>query len=425
MAPAEGPRPPLHADSIAVGHGYDPADAWGAAKPPIVLASTYVYSSARAAKELHQAFFDGPAKAPAGGPIARGFIYSRLGHPNLSMVEARMAALDRAEAAAGFNSGMAAISTLAWAFLRPGQSVVHGRPIYSGSDNLLNTVLADFGIHAEGVAEACEEAAIRSASEAALAKGPLGLFMLESPANPTASITDIALVRRIADEIGARQGRRPLISVDNTFLGPLLQNPMEHGADLCVTSLTKYCGGHSDLLAGSVSGAADLIGRLQSLRVVLGNQMEPFTAWLTLRSLESLAVRTRRACSNAAEVASFLRGHPKVEAVTYLGFLEPGSPARAVYDRQCQGAGSTFSFDLRGGEAEAFRLLDQLQLMKLAVSLGGSETLICHPATTTHYNVPPERRAAGGIRDGTLRLSVGLEHPDDLIADLARGLDAV
>ncbi len=415
----------LHPDTLAVGHGYDPREAWGAAKPPITLTSTYVYPSAQAAKDFHRAFFDGAAEAQGGGAIPSGFIYSRLGHPNLSMLEARMAALDRAEETAGFNSGMAAISTLALTVLRPGDSVVHSRPIYSGADNLLNLVLPDFGIQVEGLVDACDEAAVNAAADAALARGPLALFMLESPANPTAAIVDIALVRRVAEAVGARQGRRPLVSVDNTFLGPLLQNPLAHGADLTVTSLTKYCGGHSDLLAGSVSGSVELIGRLKSLRMILGNHMEPFTAWLMLRSLESLAVRTQRACANAAAVAGFLEGHPKVAKVTWLGLLAEGTPARNVYDRQCAAAGSTFSFAVHGGEAEAFRLLDRLSILKLAVSLGGSETLICHPATTTHYNVPRERREAGGITDATLRLSVGLEHPDDLVAELARALEAV
>ena len=415
----------LHPDTLAVGHGYDPAEAWGAAKPPIVLTSTYVYPSAQAAKDFHRAFFDGATVAEHGGPIPDGFIYSRLGHPNLSMVEARVAALDRAEATAGFNSGMAAISTLALAILRPGDAVVYSRPIYSGSDNLLNTVTPNFGVHVEGVIDGCDEGAIRAAAEAAMARGPLALFMVESPANPTAAIVDISLVRRIADEIGVRQGRRPLVSVDNTFLGPLLQTPLEHGADFTVTALTKYCGGHSDLLAGSVSGSAELIARLKALRMILGSFMEPFTAWLMLRSLESLAVRTERACANALAVATFLQGHPRVASVTYLGFLPAGSAARAVYDRQCAGAGSTFSFALHGGEAEAFRFLDRLKILKLAVSLGGSETLICHPATTTHYNVPRERREASGITDGTMRLSVGLEHPGDLIAEMADAVVAV
>ena len=338
-----------------------------------------------------------------------------------------MAALDRAEDCAGFNSGMAAVSTLAWTFLRPGRSVVYSAPIYSGSDNMLNTVLPAFGVRAEAVADACDGATVRSAAERALGHGPLALFMMESPANPTAAIVDIGLVRRLAEEIGQEQGERPLISVDNTFLGPLLQNPLEHGADLTVTALTKYCGGHSDLLAGSVSGSRELIGRMKALRVFLGNHMPPFTAWLMLRSLETLSVRTERACANAAKVAQVLAGHPKVASVTWLGAVAAGSPQRAVYERQCQGAGSTFSFTLEGGEAESnFRLLDALRLLKLAVSLGGSETLICHPATTTHYNVPRQRReASGDRRPGTLRLSVGLEHPDDLIADLTRALGAV
>ena len=174
-----------------------------------------------------------------------------------------------------------------------------------------------------------------------------------------------------------------------------------------------------------MSGPAELVGRLKALRTIVGNHMEPFTAWLMLRSLESLAVRQERACATAAVVAAFLRGHPKVTGVTYLGFLARGSAERAVYDRQCGAAGSTFSFTLAGGEAEAFRFLDQLKLMKLAVSLGGSETLICHSATTTHYAVPRERREAGGIFEGTMRLSVGLEHHDDLIAELTRALEAV
>jgi cystathionine gamma-synthase/methionine-gamma-lyase len=415
----------LHPDTLAVGHGYDPSEAWGAAKPPLVLTSTYVYPSAQAAKDFHRAFFEGATQAQDGGQIPGGFIYSRLGHPNLTMVERRLAALDRAEDNAGFNSGMAAISTLALSILRPGDSVVHSRPIYSGSDNLLNLVMPDFGVHVEGVAEAWNESAVGAAARRALTRGRLSLFLIETPANPTAAVADIAMVRRLADKIGAQTGHRPLLAVDNTFLGPLLQNPRDHGADFTVTALTKYCGGHSDLLAGCVSGTAEEIAKLKSLRMILGNHMEPFTAWLMLRSLESLAVRQQRACDNARAVAAYLRDHPKVAGVTYLGFLPEGSPARAVYDRQCLGAGSTFSFALKGGEAEAFRFLDRLTLLKLAVSLGGSETLICHPATTTHFNVPRDRREASGITESTLRLSIGLEHPGDLIAEMAKALEAV
>jgi len=230
---------------------------------------------------------------------------------------------------------------------------------------------------------------------------------------------------RLADEIGKRQGHRPLVVVDNTLLGPFAQRPIELGVDLCMTSLTKYCGGHSDLLAGGVTGRPELIDLLRTMRTTWGNHLDPYTAWLVTRSLESVHVRTERAMSNARTVAEYLRDHAKVAGVTYLGFLPEGSPQRAVYDRQCKAAGSTFSFHLHGGQVEAFRMLDRLRLMKLAVSLGGSETLICHSATTTHYALSPQQRLAGGITDGTMRLSVGIEHVDDLIADLAQALEAV
>jgi cystathionine gamma-synthase/methionine-gamma-lyase len=258
-----------------------------------------------------------------------------------------------------------------------------------------------------------------------MAIGPLKLIIAETPANPTAAVVDLDLMVRIADEVGAKQGHRPLVVVDNTLLGPFAQRPIEHGVDLCMTSLTKYCGGHSDLLAGGVSGRKELIDYLRMQRTTWGNHLDPYTSWLVLRSLESVAVRTERAMQNARGVAEFLRDHPKVAGVTYLGFLEPGTVRRAVYDRQCKAAGSTFSFHLHGGEAEAFRMLDQLKLLKVAVSLGGSETLICHSASTTHYAVPPAQRLAGGITDGTIRLSVGLEHVDDLIGDLRQALEAV
>jgi cystathionine gamma-synthase/methionine-gamma-lyase len=192
-----------------------------------------------------------------------------------------------------------------------------------------------------------------------------------------------------------------------------------------MTSLTKYCGGHSDLLAGGVSGSAALIGPLRALRTSLGTTMDAHTAWLLLRSLETLPVRTARACESALVVARYLQAHPKVEAVTFLGLAEPGSREHALMQRQTRGSGSTFSFRVKGGEAEAFRLLDGLVLLRLAVSLGGSETLICHPASTTHYAVARDRLAEAGVTEATLRLSVGLEHPDDLIADLTQALDGV
>lgn len=411
----------LRPETLAVTHGYDPAQGMGAAKPPIFMTSTFVYQSAQQAKDIHEAYFEGTG--PEAGVTHH--IYSRLGHPNLDMLEARLAAVDGAAAAAVFCSGMATHSTLALAFVRPGETVLHSRPIYGGTDWLYTIFLPQFGATAFDIIDGCDADYLRARADAALATGPLALIVIETPANPTAAMTDIALVVALADAIGARTGRRPLVVVDNTLLGPFAQRPIALGADLCMTSLTKYCGGHSDLLAGGVSGRIDLIQVLRLLRTTLGNHLDPYTSWLVLRSMESVHVRTERAMRNARAVAEFLRDHPKVAGITYLGFLPGGSAAREVYDRQCLAAGSTFSFHLKGGEAEAFRMLDALRLMKLAVSLGGSETLVCHSASTTHYAVAPDKRAAGGITDGTIRLSVGLEHIDDLIADLAHALDAV
>ncbi len=417
IKPPAGVRP----ETLAVSYGYDPHSASGSVKPPIYMTSTFVYPSAQHAKDVHQAYFDGT------GPLVgqAHHIYSRLGHPGLDILEARLAAIDGAEAGAAFCSGMAAHSSIALAHVRPGDSVIHGRPIYGGVDMLYNSIMPQYAAFAEGYLDGTDEADVRRAAEAAIAKGPLKLIIAETPANPTAAIVDLALMVRLANEIGARQGHRPLVVVDNTLLGPFAQRPIELGADLCMTSLTKYCGGHSDLLAGGVTGRRELIDQLRMMRTTWGNHLDPYTAWLVTRSLESVHVRTERAMENARAVAEFLRDHPKVAGVTYLGFLPAGSRAREVYDRQCKAAGSTFSFHLHGGEEEAFRMLDRLQLMKLAVSLGGSETLICHSASTTHYAVAPEQRLAGGITDGTMRLSVGLEHVDDLIADLAQALDAV
>ena len=411
----------LRPETLAVAFGYDPEMGMGSVKPPIFMTSTFVYPSAQHAKDVHEAYFDGT------GPLVgeTNHIYSRLGHPGLDFLEKRLAAIDGAEEAVAYSSGMAAHSSIALAYVRPGDSVLHGRPIYGGVDMLYNSIMPQFGSHVAAYTDGTDENDVRKAADEAMAKGPLKLIIAETPANPTAAVVDLDLMVRIADEVGAKQGHRPLVVVDNTLLGPFAQRPIEHGVDLCMTSLTKYCGGHSDLLAGGISGRKELIDHLRMQRTTWGNHLDPYTSWLVLRSLESVAVRTERAMQNARGVAEFLRDHPKVAGVTYLGFLEPGTRRRAVYDRQCKAAGSTFSFHLHGGEAEAFRMLDQLKLLKLAVSLGGSETLICHSASTTHYAVPPAQRLAGGITDGTIRLSVGLEHVDDLIGDLRQALEAV
>jgi cystathionine gamma-synthase/methionine-gamma-lyase len=413
----------LHRNTLTVGAGYDAADHHGAVKPPLFMTSTFAYRNAQQAKDVHAAYFR--SAPPEAGEADPAYIYARLDHPNMAMLQNRLAVLDGAEDAAVFNCGMAAINAITQAFLRPGDSVLHTRPIYGGTDGLLYNHLMQFGINPVGIPDALDADSIRSAAHTAMAHGRVGLVMVETPANPTSGIADIALIAAIAAEIGNRQGSRPLVVVDNTFLGPFQQNPLAHGADLCMTSLTKYAGGHSDLLAGGVSGAAQPIHTLKQLRTLLGSHLDAHTSWMVLRSLETMHLRTERAGQNARAIAEFLRGHPAISAVNYVGFVEPGSRAHAVFTRQCRGAGSTFTFKIRGGEPAAFRMLDRLRVLQMAVSLGGTETLICHSATTTHFNVPAERRLDVGIDDSSLRISVGVEHQDDLIEDLRQALEAI
>jgi len=422
MADMATPDTSLHRDTLTVSAGYDAKAHHGSIKPPLFMTSTFAYHSAQHAKDVHDSYF---RDTPPGQIAEPAYIYARLDHPNMAMLQARLAVLDGAEDAAVFNCGMAAINAIAQAFLRPGDSVLHTRPIYGGTDGLLYKHLANFGITAVGIGDALDADSVRDAARTAMARGRVGLVMVETPANPTSGIADIALIAEVARDIGERQGHRPPVAVDNTFLGPFQQNPLAHGADLCMTSLTKYAGGHSDLLAGGVSGSAGLIHTLKQLRTLLGSHLDAHTSWMVLRSLETMHLRTERAGENARAIAEFLRGHKAVSSVNYIGFVDPDSRAGHVFARQCRGAGSTFTFKIRGGEPAAFRMLDRLRVIQMAVSLGGTETLICHSASTTHFNVPPERRLDVGIDENSLRISVGVEHADDLIEDLRQALEEV
>ena len=409
----------LQPETLMMGYGYSPTLSEGALKPPIFLTSTFVFASARQGKD----FFDLTAGRREPRPGEKpGLVYSRFNNPNFEILEDRLAVWDEAERSAVFASGMAAIATVMLALLRPGDSLLHSRPLYGGTETLIRNQLTAFGITPVGFTDGCDPAQIEAAAEEALAKGPVGLIMLETPANPTNGLVDLDAVAATAARIGERQGRRPPIAVDNTMLGPMYQRPLRHGADLAVYSLTKYAGGHSDLVAGGVSGGAELVRRIVLLRGALGTQLDPHSCLMLLRSLETLGIRAERATANARIVAEYLRTHPRIRAVHYLGFLDDRDPRRPVFDRQCTAPGSTFSFDIDGGEEEAFAFLDRLQIMKLAVSLGGTETLISHPASTTHSGVPKALREEIGLTDALIRISVGIEHPGDLIADLEQAL---
>ncbi len=408
----------LHPETLMMGYGYSPALSEGSLKPPIFLTSTFVFQSAQHGKD----FFDIAAgRRPARPGEKTGLIYSRFNNPNLEMLEDRIAVWDGAEKAAVFSTGMASIATTLLTFLRPGDVLLYSRPIYGGSETLLLNQLTAFGIRAVGLADGIDPERIRASVAAAEKLGPIGVIMVETPGNPTNSLVDLAEMSKVADEIAARHGRRPPVIVDNTMLGPVHQKPLKVGADLVVYSLTKYVGGHSDLMAGGLCGPALLVGKVVTMRSALGTQLDPHTCWMLLRSLETLQLRFERSADNALRVATFLRAHSRVRTVHYLGFLNDPIK-RAVFERQCEGAGATFSFEVHGGEALAFDMLDRLRVCKLAVSLGGTETLISHPASTTHSGVPKDLRVQSGVTDGLIRISVGIEHPDDIIGDLAQAL---
>jgi methionine-gamma-lyase len=313
--------------------------------------------------------------------------------------------------------------------VKPGDTIVHSGPLYAATETLIGRVLGKFGVKwLDFPAGATREEIDAVMTEAAT--GNVALIYLESPANPTNALVDVEAVAASRDAIFAagNGGEKPPIAIDNTFLGPLWFQPLKHGADIVVYSLTKYVGGHSDLVAGGVLGTKEHINTIRTMRNTIGTITDPNTAWMLLRSLETLELRMSRAGENAAKVCGFLRHHPKVERVAYLGFLEdePGMERQAdIYRRHCTGGGSTFSLYLKGGERESFAFLDALKIAKLAVSLGGTETLASHPAGMTHLSVPDARKQALGITDNLVRISIGVEDPDDLIADFEQALEMI
>ena len=407
----------LNPETLMLGYGYDPSLSEGSVKPPVFLTSTFVFQTAEQGRDFFD-YMSGRRAPPAEGPP--GLIYSRFNHPNLEIVEDRLAIYEKAESGLVFASGMAAITTAMLAHVRPGEAILHSRPLYGGTEVLLDRTLAPFGVKGVGFTDGLDEKNILSAAEKASEEGRIAMIFIETPSNPMNSLVDIALVRRISEDVARRQGSRPLVCCDNTLLGPVFQSPLRHGADLSLYSLTKYVGGHSDLIGGAILGSVADLKPIRAMRSAIGTQLDPHSCWMLARSLETLSLRMQRAADNAAIVAKFLARHPKVAQVHYPPLLPADHPTRMLMERQSASAGSTFSFDVMAGQAEAFAFLNRLQLFKLAVSLGGTESLICHPATTVHSGLTEEARREIGITPSLIRMSIGIEHPDDLVADIGQ-----
>lgn len=406
-------------ESLMMSYGYEPSWSEGAIKCPIYQTSTFVFKTAEDGKHFFDVAQGRVEKQPNEQP---GLIYSRLNNPDLEILENRLCLWDKAEEAAVFESGMSAISTMLLAHLRPGDVLLHSNPVYGGSDHFIKHVLADFGVKAISFDPWHTETEVKAIIEQNDPK-KLKMIYLETPANPTNDLIDIEMCVRLAKEF-SNEDKRVLTAVDNTYMGPVWQHPIKHGADLVLYSATKYIGGHSDVIAGACLGSTEVMQPVRALRTFLGSMAGPWTGWLLMRSLETLKVRMDKQAENAAKVAVFLNEHPKIEKVNYLGLLKPeDGRSYEIYQRQCSTGGGMVSFHIKGGQEAAFRFLNNLKLAHLAVSLGSTESLAEHPATMTHADVDAELKEKMGINGSLVRLSVGVEHYEDLIDDLSQALD--
>jgi len=387
------------------------------AKVPIFPTSTFLFKTAEDGERFFHLQYHPDDRLD---DEDQGLIYSRMNNPNMEIVEDKMIVMDPgAEAAAVLPSGMSAISTMCFALLKPGDVIIYSAPVYGGTEHLFDSVLSKFGITAIPI---CSPDLDEYRKQADQHKNKLAMIFIETPANPTIAQTDIAGVVEIARRHRGTNGK-VLVVVDNTFLGPVFQNCFSPGADLAIYSSTKFIGGHSDLIGGFVSGAQREIQAIKSYRSVLGATTDPFCCWLMSRSLETLELRMRKCAENAMKIALFLAGHPKVDKVIYPGLLQKCDPQYEIYQKQCSGPGSLISFYVKGGKQEAFRMLNNVKVCRLAVSLGGTETLIEHPRRMTHSEVPEEMCQKVGLTDSMIRISVGIEDPQDLIEDLGQALE--
>ncbi len=403
----------VHPRTAVLTRGFDPSLSFGSARPAVFRSSTYVFASPEAAERAFA--ISGGRIKPENGERA-DLIYSRISHPNAEILEDQIVPLEAgARAAAVFNSGMAAIMTAFFTFARPGASMVYTTPLYGGTTGLIHRFLEPFGLHAipvpSGDAEAID-AAIQAAKD-------LAIVYLETPANPTLIMTDI---ERLA-ETAARHPDRPVVMVDNTFLGPAFQHPLQLGAHLTLYSATKYLSGFSDMVAGAaIATDPEMIRRLQSNRAMLGNILQPDECWMLDGRLPTVALRMNRSSKNAQRIAEALHGHKRLSRVIYPTlFTDPEQ--KRIFEKQCEYPGGIFSMDFKGGREPAFDFLRRVRIARNAVSLGGVETLTCHPKSTTHSGMSAQELAESGVTDGLVRVSVGIEDWRDLLADFEQALE--
>ena len=406
-------RPP----TAVLTRGYDPRLSVGSARPAVFRSSTYVFSSPEAAERAF-AIALGRSRPAEGESV--DLIYSRLSHPNAEILEDQVVPLEPgADSAAVFNSGMAAISTMFLTLCPPGTSFIYTVPIYGGTQHLIHQMLEPLGLRGVPVLAGDLEGMRRAIAETT----GLRLVFIETPSNPTLRMTDIASAAAAAQ--ARSSGERPLVAVDNTFLGPVYQHPLQHRADLVVYSATKYLAGNSDMLGGVVLGRdSDLIASLRGTRAILGNILQPDECWMLDSRLPTVELRMSRQGKNAQRIAETLAKHPKVAVMHYPTLIKDAEQIR-IRDQQCKYAGGIFSFEVVGGKSAAFDFLRRLRIARNAVSLGGVETLACHPATTTHSELSRDELQRHGVGDALIRISIGVEDWRDLLTDFQAALDAL
>jgi cystathionine beta-lyase/cystathionine gamma-synthase len=395
--------------------GFDPSLSFGSARPAVFRSSTYVFASPEAAE---RAFDIASGRIPADNGQRADLIYSRISHPNAEILEDQMVPLERgARQAAVFNSGMAAIMTAFFTFARPASSIVYTIPLYGGTMRLIHEFLEPFGVAGVPVVAGDTpglENAIRSSLDPSI-------VFIETPANPTMTMTDI---RHAADQAVQRRPK-PIVMVDNTFLGPAFQHPLTLGADLVLYSATKYLSGFSDLLAGAaLAGDPAIIDQMRSRRVMFGNILQPDECWMLDGRLPTVSLRMNRQSKNAQRIAERLFSKPQIRHVYYPTLFDDDEQIRIRLE-QCDYPGGIFSLDFHGGRDAAFTFLRNLKIASNAVSLGGVETLACHPKTTTHSGMSPQEMERAHIGDGLVRISVGIEDWRDLLADFEQALEKI
>ena len=383
--------------------GYTPEWSEGSVKPPIFQTSTFVFKTAEEGKRFFEVAY---GKSELNAKEEIGLIYSRINNPNMQILEERLAVLEGSESAAAFESGMSAISTTMLSYLKPGDILIYGNPVYGGTHHFITHFLKDIGVKILPFSSETKTQEIITKLDTSEYSGNVKMIYFESPANPTNSLFDLDELKKLKDEISVKSSNEIMLVMDNTYLGPLWQKPLDFGVDIVCYSATKFLNGHSDVIAGCAMGSEQVIQPIKTLRTFLGSMIAPYTAWLLTRSLETLHLRMAKQGENAEKVVNYLISHKSVKTVSFPGIETMGEKQNEIFKRQCLGSGAMISFEVFGGEKEAFKLLNNLKLIAQ------------HPYSMTHADVPDDIKLKIGINQGLIRLSVGIENVEDIISDL-------